>query len=85
MIFYIFQVDFARDLFEKKVPINDVFSKNEMIDMIGVTKGKGFKGMYKFYLISFILFYHDEPKRFQNIRIPPCDYNPWLADISATL
>ena len=40
-----FQVDFARDLFEKKVPINDVFAKNEMIDMIGVTKGKGFKGM----------------------------------------
>merc|ERR1711879_774401 len=39
------KVDFARDLFEKKVPINDVFSKNEMIDMIGVTKGKGFKGV----------------------------------------
>merc|ERR1712088_1208703 len=30
---------------QKKVPINDVFSKNEMIDMIGVTKGKGFKGV----------------------------------------
>jgi len=39
------KVDYARDLFEKKVPINDVFSKNEMIDMIGVTKGKGFKGV----------------------------------------
>merc|ERR1712055_86266 len=39
------KVDFARDLFEKKVPINDVFNKNEMIDMIGVTKGKGFKGV----------------------------------------
>merc|ERR1711931_92596 len=39
------KVDFARDLFEKKVPINDVFAKNEMIDMIGVTKGKGFKGV----------------------------------------
>ena len=85
IIFYIFQVDYARDLFEKKVPINDVFSKNEMIDMIGVTKGKGFKGMHKFYFIIFILFYHDEPKRFQNIRIPPCDYNPWLADISSAL
>merc|ERR1711874_707325 len=31
--------------FEKKVPINDVFAKNEMIDMVGVTKGKGFKGV----------------------------------------
>ena len=27
------------------MPINDVFSKNEMIDMVGVTKGKGFKGV----------------------------------------
>merc|ERR1711936_808476 len=30
---------------QKKVPINDVFAKNEMIDMVGVTKGKGFKGV----------------------------------------
>merc|ERR1712242_317541 len=39
------KVDYCRDLFEKKVPINDVFAKNEMIDMVGVTKGKGFKGV----------------------------------------
>ena len=39
------KVDFARALFEKKIPINDVFAKNEVIDMIGVTKGKGFKGV----------------------------------------
>jgi large subunit ribosomal protein L3e len=39
------KVDYTRDLFEKKVPINDVFAKNEMIDMVGVTKGKGFKGV----------------------------------------
>ena len=38
------KVDFAREHFEKKIPIQDVFAKNEMIDMIGVTKGKGFKG-----------------------------------------
>merc|ERR1712198_194117 len=30
---------------QKKVPIMDVFAKNEMIDLIGVTKGKGFKGV----------------------------------------
>merc|ERR1739844_177982 len=36
------KVDYCRDLFEKKVPINDVFSKNDMID---ITKGKGFKGV----------------------------------------
>ena len=39
------KVDYARAMFEKKVPINDVFARNEMIDMVGVTKGKGFKGV----------------------------------------
>ncbi len=38
------QVQFARDNFEQKIPIKKVFAKNEMIDCIGVTKGKGFKG-----------------------------------------
>ena len=38
------KVDFAREHFEKEVPIKQVFSKDEMIDCIGVTKGKGFKG-----------------------------------------
>merc|ERR1719336_760422 len=39
------KVNFAREHFEKKVPIKSVFGKNEMIDIIGVTKGKGFKGV----------------------------------------
>ena len=38
------KVNFAREHFEKKVPIKSVFGKDEMIDVIGVTKGKGFKG-----------------------------------------
>merc|ERR1711923_389486 len=37
--------DYAYGMFEKTVPIMDVFAKNEMIDLIGVTKGKGFKGV----------------------------------------
>ena len=32
------------DHFEKAIPVKDVFNENEMIDVIGVTKGKGFKG-----------------------------------------
>ena len=40
------KVNFAREHFEKKVPIKSVFGKDEMIDVIGVTKGKGFKGDY---------------------------------------
>ena len=38
------KVDWARQKMEKKVPIKEVFAKDEMIDIIGVTKGKGFKG-----------------------------------------
>ena len=38
------KVEFARELFEKKVPIKSTFAKDEMVDIIGVTKGKGFKG-----------------------------------------
>merc|ERR1712049_51413 len=39
------KVNFAREHFEKEVPVTDVFAKDEMIDIIGVTKGKGFKGV----------------------------------------
>jgi large subunit ribosomal protein L3e len=39
------KVDFAQNLFEQKVSISTVFSKNEIIDTIGVTKGKGFEGV----------------------------------------
>jgi len=39
------KVDFARGLMEKTVPIKNVFSKDEMVDIIGVTKGHGVKGV----------------------------------------
>jgi len=39
------KVRFARDMFEKQVPVKTVFSENEMIDTIAVTKGKGFEGV----------------------------------------
>jgi len=34
-------------LFEKFVPVNDVFNENEMVDIIGVTKGHGYAGVTK--------------------------------------
>ena len=37
------KVDFARNHFEKEVPVTAVFAADEMIDIIGVTKGHGFK------------------------------------------
>merc|ERR1712194_558319 len=39
------KVDFGYNLFEKKVPVDTVFSANEMIDVLSVTKGKGFAGV----------------------------------------
>ena len=42
------KVDWARDLMEKKVSVHTVFGRDEMIDVIGVTKGHGFKGVFVF-------------------------------------
>jgi len=39
------KVDYSLSLFEKEVPINAVFTENEMIDTIAITKGKGFEGV----------------------------------------
>jgi ribosomal protein L3 len=39
------KVDWAVDLFERKVPVDTVFSQNDMIDTISVTHGKGVKGV----------------------------------------
>jgi large subunit ribosomal protein L3e len=39
------KVDYAYSLFEKTVPVDNVFAENEMIDVIGVTKGKGYEGV----------------------------------------
>jgi len=39
------KVDYAYSFFEKKIPIDAVFQKDEMIDVIGVSKGHGFEGV----------------------------------------
>merc|ERR1712059_27369 len=39
------KVNFARDHFEKEVAVGQVFAADEMIDIIGVTKGHGYKGV----------------------------------------
>jgi large subunit ribosomal protein L3e len=39
------KVDFCRGLFEQGVKIADVFAQDEMVDCIGVTKGKGVQGV----------------------------------------
>lgn len=39
------KVDFAKSLFEKEITIDSVFAKDENLDVIGVTKGKGYEGV----------------------------------------
>lgn len=39
------KIKWVREHLEKPVPVSQVFAKDEMIDCIGVTKGKGFKGV----------------------------------------
>ena len=39
------KVKFARDHLEKQVSIDQIFAQDEMIDVIGVTKGHGYKGV----------------------------------------
>lgn len=38
------KIDWARERLEKPLLVKEVFTQDEMIDVIGVTKGKGFKG-----------------------------------------
>jgi len=39
------KVDFAASIFEKPIPVSTVFQPNEMVDVIGITKGKGTNGV----------------------------------------
>jgi len=39
------KIDFAKNLFEKQVPVDGLFAENEMLDIIGVTKGHGYEGV----------------------------------------
>jgi large subunit ribosomal protein L3e len=39
------KVAFAKDLFEKEVPVTSVFAKDELVDVMGVTRGRGYGGV----------------------------------------
>ena len=41
------KVSFVQSFFEKEIRVDNVFGPNELIDVIGVTKGKGFTGVMK--------------------------------------
>jgi large subunit ribosomal protein L3e len=39
------KVKYGYELFERHVPVDAVFSQNDFVDIIGVSKGKGFQGV----------------------------------------
>ena len=39
------KVAFAKERFEKEIPVASIFAQDEMIDVIGVTKGHGYTGV----------------------------------------
>ena len=39
------KIAFAKSLLEREITIDSVFSQDEMIDVVGVTKGKGYEGV----------------------------------------
>ena len=41
------KVNFGHSFFEKEIRIDSVFGQNEIIDVLGVTKGRGFTGVIK--------------------------------------
>ncbi len=49
------KVAFAREHFEKEVPVTQVFAQDEMIDIIGVTKGHGFKGKLDMLILTVVI------------------------------
>ena len=57
------KVDWAKERLENPAPVSKVFNQDEMIDVIGVTKGKGFRGKITLndfvslkYIFYFIIF-----------------------------
>jgi len=39
------KVDFAKSLLEQKIPIDSIFTQDELVDTIAATKGKGYEGV----------------------------------------
>lgn len=46
------KLDWAKKHLEKPIPVKNVFAQDEMIDIIGVTKGRGTKGKAIFSISS---------------------------------
>jgi len=43
--FFLEKLEFSKKILGKEINVSDIFSQDEMIDVIGITKGKGFSGV----------------------------------------
>lgn len=68
------KVKWAREHLEKPIPIDSVFAQDEMIDCIGVTKGKGYKGEHPKTFFIFLNF-DPPPILHKQFIIEHCYYN----------
>ncbi|MCH4814928.1 MAG: 50S ribosomal protein L3 [Saccharolobus sp.] len=56
------QLDYALNVLGKEISIKDVFKEGQLIDVIGVTKGKGFAGVIKRYSVVELPRWHKHRK-----------------------
>lgn len=66
------KVQWAREHLEKPVPVNNVFARDEMIDVIGVTKGKGYKGTFSHATHIYLCVLLEIPSIRSSIAMEPC-------------
>lgn len=56
------QLEYALSILGKEVPVKNVFKEGQLIDIIGVTKGKGFQGVIKRYSVVELPRWHKHRK-----------------------
>jgi len=56
------QLNYALSILGKQLPVKDVFKEGQLIDIIGVTKGKGFQGVVKRYGVVELPRWHKHRK-----------------------
>ena len=56
------QIDYALNILGKEIKITDVFNPGQFVDVIGVTKGKGFQGVIKRFGVKELPRWHKHRK-----------------------
>ena len=60
-------LEYAQSILGKELRIEDVFSEGEYVDVIGVTKGKGFQGVVKRFGVKILPRWHKHRKGYRKV------------------